>query len=52
MPKGAKIEINGLWYKIGDLNHIYFHNGEEWRKSTMTKSEYNREIIKQRRSRR
>ena len=46
MPKSAEIQINGLWYKKGLHDRIYYHNGEQWIVSTLTDSEFRTAKIK------
>ncbi len=46
MPDGAEVEINSLWYKKGVHDRIYYHNGEQWTRSTLDDSEFRRAKIK------
>lgn len=33
-PKDAHFFIDGIWYKIGYNNHLYFFDNFDWLKST------------------
>ena len=46
-PKGAQVWFNGLWYKTGLHDRVYYHNGNEWIVSTVRKTTVKAEIIKQ-----
>ena len=45
-PKGATWFVFGAWHKIGEFDHIYFHNGLEWISSTKTLHQLTKELKK------
>ena len=36
-PKGAQYEVDGLFYKIGVHDKVFFWAGDRWQSSTRTK---------------
>ena len=38
-PAGAQAKLDGLYYKIGRHEKVFFHNGIEWLLSSKPKSE-------------
>lgn len=46
-PKGAQFEVDGLFYKIGVHNKVFFWAGGCWQSSTRSKEEIYQEHIKQ-----
>lgn len=46
-PKGAQYEIDGLFYKIGVHDKIFFWASDRWQSSTRAKEEIQRANKKQ-----
>lgn len=46
-PKGAQYEVDGLFYKIGVHDKVFFWNIDNWQSSTRSKEEIIREHRKQ-----